>query len=323
MSGRSPVDGGGRAACRRYSAAARRCVPATANSYTPRLASTGAWLQRRYGAAVTVSLEARDIAAGPNGRANLAALSRLDHAFVADASTERLLSVHAPRLPATVVAPGVSGLPWPGRQVLRRVTRALRGIVPGRLVAGVVWPSDPSDVRWFRDLVAPAVEANPAFLLLGVPGRREMRLTMRAIGVAGEFRSVGGEIGRDLMSAAARCIDVFLFPGGNDSHGEALARLALMASAGGVPVVTDAPGAAAVLDHERNAFVVAPGDDRTFTSITNRLLAMPAVQRHALGAEFTHHTLAAWPWSRTAAAYTERFASLVGRPQIPAQLRAA
>jgi hypothetical protein len=55
----------------------------------------------------------------------------------------------------------------------------------------------------------------------------------------------------------------------------------------------------------------------------NQLLALPAVQRHFLGEEFARFTLSRWPWQDVASAYMERFAALVGRPQIPAELRAA
>ena len=55
----------------------------------------------------------------------------------------------------------------------------------------------------------------------------------------------------------------------------------------------------------------------------NQVLSLPAVQRHALGEDFARFTLRRWPWDAAAEIYAERFAALVGRPQIPVDLRAA
>ena len=78
-----------------------------------------------------------------------------------------------------------------------------------------------------------------------------------------------------------------------------------------------------MLAHERNGFVVEPGDERGYVHTLNQVLSLPAAQRHVLGQEFARFTLAKWRWSDVASAYTERFAALVGRPRIPADLRAA
>ena len=52
-------------------------------------------------------------------------------------------------------------------------------------------------------------------------------------------------------------------------------------------------------------------------------LALPAVQRHELGLQFAASTVADHTWRSAYETYAERFAALVGRPQIPANLRAA
>jgi glycosyltransferase involved in cell wall biosynthesis len=99
--------------------------------------------------------------------------------------------------------------------------------------------------------------------------------------------------------------------------------LAIALAMGGIPVVTDGAQDTLVLAHERNAFVVDRGDDRGFASTVNDILSLPALQRHFLGLEFARFTLARWPWDGVAEVYGERLAALVGRPQIPADLRAA
>ena len=78
-----------------------------------------------------------------------------------------------------------------------------------------------------------------------------------------------------------------------------------------------------VLAHECNAFVVDPDDEHGYVRTLNQVLMLPAVQRHFLGEEFARFTLARWRWDDVASVYADRFAALVGRPHIPAELRAA
>jgi glycosyltransferase involved in cell wall biosynthesis len=137
----------------------------------------------------------------------------------------------------------------------------------------------------------------------------------------GDFRVHTGRLTADVIASAARCVDVFVVCAASDPLPSAPAgRLAIALATGGVPVVTNAAEDARVLAHERNAFVVEPNDERGYVHTLNQILSLPAVQRHFLGEEFARFTLSKWPWRDVASAYTERFASLVGRPQIPADL---
>jgi hypothetical protein len=132
-----------------------------------------------------------------------------------------------------------------------------------------------------------------------------------------------GRLDADTLAAVARCVDIFAVPSGvRGLPTEAASDFAIALAMGGVPVVTYGEQDAFVLAHEQNAFVVEP-DERAFIHTLNQVLALPAVQRHALGEDFARYTLRRWPWDAVTSIYADRFAALVGRPSIPVDLRAA
>ncbi len=291
----------------------------------PRFAPVGLMLRRRYGVPVTASISSADTMGHlPTTRLTIQALDHLDHAFTCESTVAHTLRERAPGLPFSIVAPAASALPWPTRRGLDSVARALKGVRPGRLVIALPWPENRNDLRWFRDVVVPQLDARPVCLLLGVPSRRAARLLIGAIGMHNDFRIHSGKLTADVIASAARCVDAFVVcaarvpvPTAPDG------QLAIALATGGVPVVTNAAQDARVLSHERNAFVVEPADEHGYVHTLNQILSLPAVQRHFLGEEFARFTLSKWPWREVAESYTERFAALVGRPQIPVDLRAA
>jgi glycosyltransferase involved in cell wall biosynthesis len=159
-------------------------------------------------------------------------------------------------------------------------------------------------------------------LLLGAPSRREARILVGASGMRTDFRVHVGRIDADLLAAAARCADVFVIPGAT-RRDVALTDLLIAAICSKVPVVAGGAVRSELLEHERNALLVDPYDSFSMTSTLNTLLSLPAVQRHYLGEDFAAHTMARWTRERAANAYAERLAAMVGRPRIPAELRAA
>lgn len=291
----------------------------------PRFAVTGMMLQRQYGIPVSASVSSRDAGArSPFGRLVLRALNHLDHGFTSEEAVAHGLRDRVPRLPLSVVSPAASVLPWPSKRGLASVSRALRGVRPGRLVLALPWPEHRDDLRWFREKVVPQLDAKPLCLLLGAPSRRQARRLIGAVGMQADFRVLTGRLDGDAIASAARCVDAFVVCAASEPLPTAAAgQLAIALATGGVPVVTSAAEDARVLAHERSAFVVEPGDERGYVHTLNQLLSLPAVQRHFLGQEFARCTLAKWRWSDVGSAYAERFAALVGRPQIPANLRAA
>lgn len=290
-----------------------------------RFALAGLLLRRRLGVPVTASMSSLDTGARtPWGRATLRALGRIDHVFAGDDAQAQSMRTLTPRACITVVRHAASPLPWPSKRAMASVTRALRNARPGRLVVAVPWPDDRDDLRWFRDLAQPHFESRPLCLIVGAPSRREVRLLVGSDGLARDFRVVTGRLTADVIAAVARCADAFAVPSRCvATERRAAGALGVALAMGGIPVVTNGAEDALVFAHERNGFVTAPGDDREFVRTLNQVLALPAIQRHTLGEEFARYTLNRWSWDDVAEVYGERFAALVGRPQIPAALRAA
>ncbi len=291
----------------------------------PRLAPVGRLLRRQFGVPLLVSISSADVGGrSPVMRTALRAAGGFDHAFTSEEPVMKIVRERAPQLPLSIVAPAASVLPWPTRRGLASLARALAGVRAGRLVIALPWPANRNDLRWFRDVVIPQLEAKPVCLLLGVPSRRQARLLVGSVGLHSDIRIHCGPLTGDVIASAARCVDAFVICASNELSTNAPdGQLAIALATGGVPVVTNAAEDARVLAHERNAFVVGPGDELGYVETLNQILSLPAIQRHVLGEEFARFTLNRWPWRDVADAYTERFAALVGRPRIPAELRAA
>lgn len=287
-----------------------------------RLAPAALMLRIHFGVPVSVTLGRSDAGSVLNLRPGLLLAHRLDEAFTSDGEMVSLLARRARQLPVTVTSPAATPLPEPSKRRLAAMVRLLHGITPGRLIVAVPWPRDGEHVRWIRDAVAPVLHGNPVCLLLGAPGRREVRLLAGALGLRGSLRVHVGALDIDTIAAAARCADVFAVPGEPQNAGS-IDDLLLALIASNVPVVAGGGIRSAVLDHERNAFAVDPGDAMGVVSTLSRLLALPAVQRHYLGEEFAAEALRRWTWEAAVETYAERFAAIVGRPRIPAELRAA
>ncbi len=284
-----------------------------------RLALPALALRARFGVPVSVTLTADDMAARFLRRAGI---GRFEHGFLhAEGAEHESSSLR--RLALTNVPAVAPTIPEPSKRQLASLVTLLRDVTPGRLVVAAPWPADAEQVRWCRDAVVPLLQGNPLWLFLGAPGRRQVRLMAGAIGMRGSFRSHIGRVDIDVVAAAARCADVFVACGeaARVHAGTSALLLALMASR--VPVVAGGGIENALLEDEANAFVVPPGDAIGMVSTLNKLLALPAVQRHYLGEEFAERVTRQYTWDAAAEVYGERFAALVGRPQIPAELRAA
>jgi hypothetical protein len=208
---------------------------------------------------------------------------------------------------------------------MRRVKTALRRVAPGRLVMALPWPEERGELRIFRDYVLPHLERRPACLFMGAPSRNEARMVFGAELLRQDVRVLTGRVDADLIAAVARCVDAFVvLPGREGAPAEDAGELAVAMAMGGTPVVTARAEHGKVLAHERSAFVLDRDDHAAMIETTNRLLGLPAVQRHALGEEFARHTSRSrGGWDSVAEAYAERFAALVGRPRIPVEWRAA
>jgi len=291
----------------------------------PRFAVIGMMLRHQFDVPVSISVSSVDVGRhSPFARLTTRALNHLDQGFTSEDAVVQIVRQAAPRLPVSLVPLAASPLPAPSTRGLASIARLLKGVRPDRLILALPWPENRNDLRWFRDVVVPQLDAHPVCLLLGVPSRREARLMVGAIGMHSDFRIHAGRLDADVIASAARRADAFVVCAASEAPPSVAAgRLAIALATGGVPVVTNASEDARVLAHERSAFVVEPSDERGYVHALNQILALPSVQRHFLGEEFARFTMARWSWLDVASAYTERFAALVGRPQIPTDLRAA
>jgi hypothetical protein len=288
-----------------------------------RLAPAVLPLRRRFGVPVAVTISARDVTARSiGGRAAWRAIERADQVFVSDAYLAREALDRSRRLPLAVTPPVASPLPAPSERAMAAMTRLLAGVTPGRLVIVLPWTADREYMRWYRDAVVPLLIGNPLTLVVGAPSRRQARLLAGAFGTRASFRSHVGRVTADTLSAAMRCADAVVLAGAVRGIG-GLDELALALSASSVPLVTSGAVQSAALHHERNALTVEPGDAFGLVSTTNKLLALPPEQRHYVGADFAAYTMETWQAEAAADVYAERFCALVGRPEIPLQLRAA
>jgi glycosyltransferase involved in cell wall biosynthesis len=177
-------------------------------------------------------------------------------------------------------------------------------------------------MRWHRDAVAPLLTGNPVCLLLGAPSRRQARIVFGAQGTHAEYRVHTGRLDASTLAAAARCVDVFVLAGAPQRPYLEPDLLLAMASSG-APLVVGGGVRSSALRNEENAFIATAGDPLSLVATLNKLLALPAIQRHYLGEQFAEYTRQTVTWDAAAPIYAERFAVMVGRPQIPANLRAA
>ena len=284
-----------------------------------RFAPVALRLRRRYGIAASASVSALDLRARtPMSILGRRALPRLDQAFAADREVIATLRLHAPQLPVATLSHVALPLPRPSESGLASFARILERVAPGRLVVAMPWPGDLERARWYRDAVWPLLLGDPVTLFLGVPSRRDFRLLTMTLRRRADFIAHHGRVDAALIATAARCVDAFVLTGGERRDAE-VESLAFAAS--GVPVVASARGG--LIEHEENGLVVPDRDGFALVSTLNRLLTLPAQQRHCLGVEFAAHALRRWPASANAPLYAARFAALVGRPQIPDALRAA
>jgi len=290
----------------------------------PRLAPIGALLRRRCGAPATLTL----IPELHHGRSPWAVLMRrsfraFDEAFVDEHVMTDVAGCRALGVPLYPMPAAAGELPFPSPRDVGRVARALRGPSAGRPIVAVPWLGTGNDVRWFRDIVMPRLRTRPVCVLFGVSSRRELRLMLQASGMEADVRAVVGPVTASLIAALGRMVDAFAVPATSRPAEPGAAELMRALTVSGVPVVTDATAFDCVPAHETSGLMIDTGDERGFIAAIDNVLALPAIQRHFMGEDIARSALREWPWRPVAEAYAERFGALVGRPVVPAALRAA
>jgi hypothetical protein len=285
----------------------------------PSLAPAALLLRARYGTPISVSLDGLRTRTRP-APPPLGVIRRFDQVFTSDLDHARDLVMQLSGPAIAFTQPASGPLPEPKVRTLGQFERAFSHAGAGRLVVGLLWPQDKEHLRWFRDAVAPLLHGEPVCLLIGAPGTREARLIFGARAMK-RVRVRTARVTADEIAAAARFADVFAVPGAiRGVASQTRALLALIASS--VPVLAGGAIQDDVLEHERNALLVDPGDAMGLASTLNRLLMLPSLQRHYLGQDFAAYTASRRIWAPAAEVYAERFAALVGRPRIPMDLKA-
>ncbi len=291
-----------------------------------RYAQFGRFVGRRLGVPVTVDVTPEDLQWG-RGRRRLPVdvIDSLDEVFAAGPDTAEQLRRVTRIVPITPLPLHACGRAEPSRAALRRLTRALRRAEPSGVVVALPWTHEMRQLRWFRDALLPALGGNVTCLMAGVPDRATLQRTRQIIGRRSDVVLLRGKLDAEGVSAIARSADVVMLPWHHAPEGpdaDAMLQLAFVGS--GTPVIArETDEGRGVLEHERSAFMVRAGEAFGFASTLTQLLVLPALQRHYVGAEFAAYAMEQWPADALAAVYAERFAALAGRPQIPAELRAA
>ncbi len=309
---------------RRLRTRARRGQRVAVHLTDARLAPLGRWLRRHARVPVSVDVSPRDLSlTGPAAERMFAALDALDAAFVFGGAGEAALRLRTRCVPVTPL-PLVARAPAaPSAHAMAAVARTCAAVEADRPLIALPWTED--DAAWcsFRQSVLPMLGAGVALLVFGVPDRRLARRLRSLAGWPAPPLIHFAPFGDDLLAAVARCADAFLVPwklAADAPEADGLLRLAFAAS--GTTVIAADDGAP-VLAHEGNAFTVRQGDGFGFRASLDQYLALPARQRHYIGAEFAEYTLQRWPAEAAVRLYEERFAALSGHPRVPAGLRAA
>jgi glycosyltransferase involved in cell wall biosynthesis len=276
-------------------------------------------LRRRFGIPVSGVTGAGERRLHPQRLMGERLLRRFDQGF---ALHGRPLPAVLGRLHVVPLPPVARPLPEPSKAALRRMARLLGGVTPGRLVVALAWPADLEQLRWFRDAAMPLLHGDPVCLVLGAPGRRQARIMLGAIGLSARFRVHTGRIDADALSAAVRCADMFVTLG-EPRPRLGLADMQLAVAASRLPLVAGGGAAIGIVEDESSGFVADGSDPFELVNTMNRLLQLPAVQRHYLGEDFAARMLERWPASAAGQVLGERFSVMAGRPQIPTDLRAA
>ena len=154
-------------------------------------------------------------------------------------------------------------------------------------------------------------------VVLGAPNQREPRMLLGRAMSRSRVRAAALTAAE--ITAAARFVDVVVAPGAV-KRAVSQTEVLLAIASSGVPLVAGGAVRDEVLEHERNALLVEPGDAMGLASTLNSLLTLPPLQRQFLGQDFAAHTLGRWTAESAADIYAERFAALVGRPRIPVEL---
>lgn len=211
-------------------------------------------------------------------------LRRMDlHLAVAEVQKRYLVDVEGlPEDRIRVIYNGVDTTAYhPASREERAAARALLGIPVGDTVLMAVGSLKPlKGIDGLLRAAAPMLraEASARLVLIGEgPDRAGLEALATELGIGARVLFAGL---RDDVDVMLRAADLLVLP----SHTEALPTVIIEAMASGLPVVaTRVGGVPELVEPDRSALVVVPGDEAALRAAIDRVLADPAL-RAALGA---------------------------------------
>ncbi|MBI5288957.1 MAG: glycosyltransferase family 4 protein [Chloroflexi bacterium] len=280
------------------------------------LAPVGVALKRLTGLPVTASVCGLDVTY-PNRFYQAAiprALKELALVMPISRATEEQLRARAGfGVPSVVVPLGINPLPVSNQEAAHDF-RASIGVAAekpivltvGRLIAR-------KGVAWFVGEVLPRLGSDVVYVIVGDgPERDRIAGAAAAQNVSDRVRQMGRVDDATLASAYAAA-DVFVMPNvpvPGDIEGFGL--VALEAAAAGVPVIAaDLEGIRQAVRHGHNGLLASAKDAQAWAEAISSLLALPPVEREALGARFSAAAMADYSWDKTAARYAALITDLV------------
>jgi hypothetical protein len=283
------------------------------------LAPFGRLLRARLGTPVSAAARPEDLCDGLTpGLAR--ALDQLDEAFVFGSDSMEVVGAATRRVVVTRLPAAAHPLPHADGAAVQRVWRCLRAADPQRPVVILPWPENRVSRRRLREGMLPWLPAGATYAIIGGPAGWPAGYRLRIAGR--DVISCVADLDPWGIAALAAAADAVVVAGElrDGPDGDAALRLSLAVS--GAPVVAFAADAD-VLDHEQSALLAPANDARALAKALASVLALPPVQRRALGGAFAAHALRAHPEAAFWEAYRARFLALAGRPPVPEALRSA
>jgi phosphatidylinositol alpha-1,6-mannosyltransferase len=173
-------------------------------------------------------------------------------------------------------------------------------------------------VAWFITQVLPQLrELNPLYLVVSDgPEYTAIEESIRQQGLQQQVRLLG-QVPAPLLLQLYAGADIFVMPNiavANDVEG--FGFVAIEAAAAGLPVVASRiDGIPAAIHHDRNGFLITPGDAQAYATAIRQWITHPA-DRQAFADRARAYTLESFRWATVAARYHAVFEKLIAtRPQ--------
>ncbi len=286
------------------------------------LAPVGAFVKAASGVPVTASICGLDVTYANRGYQAVVrrALHRLDLVTPISRATEDAMRARTGEFPPSRVIPlGVNPLPLADAEGYAQLERATGALDGKRLLVTVGRLIERKGAAWFAAEVLPRLPDDVVSVVVGEgPQRNAIIAAATDAGVGGRLRMAGRVSDGAVAAAYARadaCV-MPLVPVEGDMEGFGL--VALEAAASGLPVIAAAlEGITEAVRHDRNGWLVPPGDAAAAAAAVATLLDLSDHERRAMGFRFARYTAQEYGWRKTAALHADAIASIAAAPRVP------